>query len=77
MLKLVGLPDLRFHDLRHTCATLALRASVRQLHWWEMRGVRYLTAVCLYETNVQEMKKKLQLIFVVTEIDGKRRIDWA
>jgi integrase len=37
-LKKAGLPDIRFHDLRHTCATLLLRANVNVKIVSEMLG---------------------------------------
>jgi integrase len=38
LLKKAGLPDIRFHDLRHTCATLLLRANVNVKIVSEMLG---------------------------------------
>lgn len=38
LLRLVSLPDIRFHDLRHTCATLALRAGINVKVVSEMLG---------------------------------------
>ena len=38
LLKQAGLPDIRFHDLRHTCATLLLREGVNVKVVSEMLG---------------------------------------
>jgi integrase len=38
LLKQAGLPQLRFHDLRHTCATLLLSKNVNQKIVSEMLG---------------------------------------
>lgn len=38
LLKQAGLPDIRFHDLRHTCATLLLRRSVHPKLVQELLG---------------------------------------
>ncbi len=38
LLKRAGLPDIRFHDLRHTCATLLLRRSVHPKLVQELLG---------------------------------------
>jgi integrase len=38
LLKLAGLPQIRFHDLRHTCATLLLSENVNPKIVSEMLG---------------------------------------
>jgi len=38
LLKEVGLPDVRFHDLRHTCATLLLAKEVNPKFVQELLG---------------------------------------
>ncbi len=38
LLKRAGLPDMRFHDLRHTCATLLLTRGVHPKIVSEMLG---------------------------------------
>ena len=38
LLKCAGLPDIRFHDLRHTCATLLLGRNVNPKIVSEMLG---------------------------------------
>lgn len=38
LLKKAGLPDIRFHDLRHTCATLLLAGNVNSKIVSEMLG---------------------------------------
>jgi integrase len=38
LLKQAGLPQLRFHDLRHTCATMLLSKNVNQKIVSEMLG---------------------------------------
>ena len=38
LLKRVGLPDIRFHDLRHTCATLLLSKGVHPKLVQELLG---------------------------------------
>ena len=38
LLKKAGLPDIRFHDLRHTCATLLLTKGVHPKVVSEMLG---------------------------------------
>jgi len=38
LLKRAGLPDIRFHDLRHTCATLLLRRGVHPKFVQELLG---------------------------------------
>ena len=38
LLKLAGLPEIRFHDLRHTCATLLLTRNVNPKIVSEMLG---------------------------------------
>ncbi len=38
LLKKAGLPDIRFHDLRHTCATLLLTKGVHPKKVSEMLG---------------------------------------
>ncbi len=38
LLKRVGLPDIRFHDLRHTCATLMLSEGVNPKIVQELLG---------------------------------------
>ncbi len=38
LLKKAGLPDIRFHDLRHTCATLLLAKGVHSKIVSEMLG---------------------------------------
>ena len=38
LLKKAGLPDIRFHDLRHTCATLMLTQGVHPKIVSEMLG---------------------------------------
>jgi integrase len=38
LLKRVGLPQIRFHDLRHTCATLLLTKNVNPKVVSEMLG---------------------------------------
>jgi integrase len=38
LLKRAGLPDIRFHDLRHTCATLLLSRNVNPKIVSEMLG---------------------------------------
>ncbi len=38
LLELAGLPRIRFHDLRHTCATLALLGNVQVKVVMEMLG---------------------------------------
>jgi integrase len=38
VLKRAGLPDIRFHDLRHTCATLLLRQGVHVKYVQELLG---------------------------------------
>jgi integrase len=38
LLKKAGLPDIRFHDLRHTCATLLLTKGVHPKIVSEMLG---------------------------------------
>jgi integrase len=40
LLKRAGLPDMRFHDLRHTCATLLLRQGVNPKFVQELLGHR-------------------------------------
>ncbi len=37
-LRCAGLPEIRFHDLRHTCATLLLRQDVNPKYMQELRG---------------------------------------
>jgi integrase len=53
LLNRAGLPDIRCHDLRHTCATLLLTKGVHpkivsesvlaSLSAWTMEGVRFAT----------------------------------
>jgi integrase len=38
LLKRAGLPEIRFHDLRHTCATLLLRQGVNPKFVQELLG---------------------------------------
>ena len=38
LLERAGLPDIRFHDLRHTCATLMLRGGIHPKIVQEMLG---------------------------------------
>jgi integrase len=38
LLKRAGLPEIRFHDLRHTCATLLLRQGVNPKFVQELQG---------------------------------------
>jgi integrase len=38
LLKRAGLPDIRFHDLRHTCATLLLSKGVHAKFVQELSG---------------------------------------
>jgi integrase len=38
LLKCAGLPAVRFHDLRHTCATLLLRQGVNPKYVQELLG---------------------------------------
>jgi integrase len=35
---MAGLPDIRFHDLRHTCATLLLNSNVHPKYVQELLG---------------------------------------
>ncbi len=43
LLKKAGLPDTRFHDLRHTCATLLLTKGVHPKIVQEMLGHSSIT----------------------------------
>ena len=58
LLKRVGLPQIRFHDLRHTYATLLLSQNVNPKVVWEMLG--YATIAITLDTyshvlpNMQE-----------------------
>jgi integrase len=38
LLQRAGLPEIRFHDLRHTCATLLLRQGVNSMFVQELLG---------------------------------------
>jgi integrase len=38
LLKRAGVPEIRFHDLRHTCATLLLRQGVHAKYVQELFG---------------------------------------
>jgi len=38
LLRRAGLPDIRFHDLRHTCATLLLARNVHPKYVQELLG---------------------------------------
>ena len=38
LLKRAGLPEIRFHDLRHTCATLLLSRGTHQKYVQELLG---------------------------------------
>ncbi len=45
LLERAGLPEIRFHDLRHTCATLLLRQGVNPKFVQELLGHAYISLI--------------------------------
>lgn len=43
LLKLAGLPNIRFHDLRHTCATVRFKMGQHPKHVQELLGHATIT----------------------------------
>ena len=43
LLKHAGLPDIRFHDLRHTCATIRFKMGQHPKHVQELLGHATIT----------------------------------
>ena len=59
LLRKVGLPDIRFHDLRHTCATLLLTKGVHPKIVQEMLGHSSITITLdLYSHVLPDMQEK-------------------
>lgn len=75
ILRKAGLADIRFHDLRHTCATLALEAGVNPKAVSEMLGhSRVQVTLDLYGhvTPImhQQVARTMQDILSETAVDG-------